>query len=127
MLSIEQRAERAVRRKNKLLAKEYPLFADQFETTFDDQVKRIEKQDADNVLYFERLRQGELDAWQRSLELKEQARQIMPIEVFLDYEKRYERIYGSRPGKYHEPEYVGRFAADWWHCAVRNYCEKEMP
>ena len=123
ILTAEQRAARAVKRKNKKIAQEYPLFAEQFAVTLEEQVKQIEKQDATNLIYFENLRKGELEAWERACAAKEKARLLLPPEKFKDYETRYQKIYGSRPGKYSEPEYVGYYAADWWNCALRENCK----
>ena len=94
------------------------MFADQFSTSIAEQTERIKRQDAENEVYFERLRQAEIEAWERAMTYREQARQILDPILFEDFEKRYQRIYGSR-GEYSKPEYAGYSALDWWHNIVR--------
>ncbi len=119
-LSLEIRAERAARRRNKKIAARFPLFADQFAVTPESQAERLVKQDASNVIYSERLKASVLRKWEEAQEYKEIARQFLSEDLFTNYEARYQRIYGSR-GEYSKPEHVGHFAADWWWCALRDH------
>jgi hypothetical protein len=115
MLTISQRAERAARRKNKKIAHDFPLLAEQLAVTVESQVARLQKQDEDNVAYEERLQVGNQRAWERAIVCKIVAREFLPAELFESYEARYQRIYGHR-----SYEYAGHATADWWWCALRD-------
>ena len=115
MLTITQRAERAAKRINKKIAQSYPLLADQLSVTVESQIARLEKQETDNISYFEQLQIGNQKAWERAIIRKEIAREFLTTELFADYERRYERIYGKRDYKD-----AGHCSADWWWRALRD-------
>jgi hypothetical protein len=125
-LPLQTRAERAAKRRNKKTAERFPLLAEQLAVSVESQVERLTRQDADNIAYFERLEAGNKRAWERAAERKEIARQTFPADLFAEYERRYQRIYGTYAYKD-----CGHFAADWWWCALRDmnvpWCWENCP
>ena len=138
-MQIEERAKRATKRKNKKIAKRYPLFAEQFAVTVESQLTRLEKQETDNDKYFENMLNQERAKYGRAMKMREHFEANVSPEIFAEYDARAQRIYGNR-GKYSQPEYSGAFYLDWWwarmvefvpsyaqeHCPNNNFHELEM-
>lgn len=61
-LTLQQRAERAAKRRNKQVAQEYPLFAQQFAVTIESQVERLQRADQQrwNACGFRRAHSGRI-------------------------------------------------------------------
>jgi len=113
MQTIEQRAKRAVTRKNNKLAKSHPLFAEQFAVTVESQIVKLEKQEVDNDSYFGNMLDKEREKYEQAMKLREVFAANVSPEVFAEHDARAQRIYGNR-GKYSLPEYSGAFYKDWW-------------
>ncbi len=114
-LTLEVRAARAARRRNKKIAARYPLLAEQLAVTVESQVERLKAQDAANEDFFIRLSEGNERAWERAAIRKAVAMQIFTPQLFAEYELRFDRIYG----RYLRKD-TGDSAADWWWCALRD-------
>jgi hypothetical protein len=114
-LTIEVRAERATRKRNKKIAALYPLLADQLAVTVESQVARLQKQETDNATVFERWKIAEIKAWEHGLMLREVARQCLPAEDLESFDFRFLRMFG--PKRWQD---CGAYLADWWWCSMRD-------
>jgi len=119
-MDIQQRAKRAVARKNNKLAKEYPLFASEFAVTVEDQVKRLQKMDASTDKHFEQMLEADRARYKVAMMYREVCAANMPAEKFAEFDARAYRIYGNR-GKWSQPEYSGSFYADWWWQCIKEF------
>ena len=119
-LTIEQRVKRGMNRTNKKMSEKYPLFADQFSVTFDQQKVILENQLTKNEEHFARMKVVTIAAWDRGMKMRERARLVMTVEEFADCDRRYDRIYGGR-GEYAKPEHAGFNLADWWRTLLKNH------
>ena len=130
MLNIEQRAKRATARKNKRIAKAYPLFAEQFAVTVEIQIVKLERQEANNDRYFENMLNQERAKYERAMQMREIFKANVLPEIFAEHDARAKRIYGNR-GKYSQPEYSGAFYLDWWWARmvehVPSYAQENCP
>lgn len=115
MLTIEQRAARAAKRRNKKIAQAYPLFAEQFAVSVESQIERLKFQDAEADKHLERHKN--FDEMQFALGMKYRgiAKSEMPAEQWQSLDDRYQRIFGKR-----DLSGQAAFLADWWHCALRD-------
>lgn len=114
-LTLEVRAERAARRRNKIIAEKYPLFADQLAVSKESQVVRLIDQEEKNYKFFERLTISFELAWQRGLFLREIASRYLPEDEFECFEYRFLHIFGKRRW-----QDSGHYLCDWWWCALRD-------
>lgn len=114
MLTITQRAERATKRRNKKIAQDYPLFADQFAVSVESQVERLKFQDVEADKHLARHKAFDEMQFALGMKYREVAKSEMPDEQWQNYEARYQRIFGKR-----DLSGQAAFLADWWHCALR--------
>ncbi len=115
MLTIEQRAARAAKKRNRKIAQAYPLFADQFAVSVESQVERLKAQDVEAAQHLERHRKFDEMQFALGMKYREIAKSEMQENVWQDLENRYQRIFGKR-----DISGQAAFLADWWHCALRD-------
>lgn len=115
MLTLEERAIRAVKRRNKKAALEFPLFPSLFAVTFESQVERITHQSVAAESHFERLREFDRAKFAQAMLLRAVFEAHVTPEVLQAQDERVVRIFGNR-GVFSGPEYAGAKYADfWWH------------
>jgi hypothetical protein len=115
-LTIDQRAQRAAKRRNRQIAARYPLFADEFATTVDAERLRILRQEEQGKRMIERLAQLGLAQWEKGQEMRRVAQELVPTDVFAAKDAHFQRWHGHKP-----PEWAGGFLADLWWCVLRDY------
>lgn len=119
-LTIEQRAQRAAKRRNNKTARDLPLLAAMdaipadMLTTVEEQAARIEKWDRFNEVYGEKLEQHERETSERALTLREEFRKIASAEMFEQMDHEYNLCLIRWPA-YQQACY----RADYWWCRIR--------
>ena len=115
-LTVEQRARRAVTRRNNKIAERYPLFAEQFATTYDDELARLRAQDTANKVYFAKMQVAEAQAWARGARRRRVAKRLLPREQFIELDAKFWHTY---PLAREKAQWFGAKFADWWWQALR--------
>lgn len=115
-LTLDQRAQRATTRKNKLIAKRYPLFADEFATTVDAERERILRQEEQGKQLIERLAQLGLAQWEKGQEMRRVAQELVPADMFAAKDAHFQRWHGHKLR-----EWAGGYLADLWWCVLHDY------
>ena len=118
-LTLEQRAQRAAKKRNREIARAYPLFAEQFAVTVESQVARLQRQEIAAGQHLERLRQHEREAAAYAQTLRGVVAAHVTAEDLAALDARLQRIYGGH-GLYSEAEYMGARWADFWWQIVRD-------
>lgn len=114
-MDLTQRARRVTKRRNKKIARRYPMFAQLFAESVEQNLQRLQRHEQENQVYFERLRQKSLQHYQ----LGEERRQIV-AQVLSDTEldeldqqvRRWHRL---------DAEVNGEFYADFWWMQIRRH------
>lgn len=113
-MDLDKLAQRAAKRKNNKIQKKYPLFANVFSTTPEEEKKRILRQREQAENHIEEMRKNSLKAWKRGEELKKIAQETLDLSVFQERENFWNRVYKNRV-----PEYDGADLADFWWSALK--------
>lgn len=108
-LTIDQLAKRSATKKNNRLRKKYPLLADQFAVTVEQEKERILKQRESAHKKFDDDTKKSIAMWNDGLKLREIAKKLLPREKFAERERVWQRWYGNRV-----PEHDGHRLKDFW-------------
>jgi hypothetical protein len=120
-LTLDQRAQRAAKRRNRQIAARYPLFADEFATTVDAERQRILRQQEQGKRVIERLAELNLAAWTEGQQLRQVALTCVPADVFAERDATFQKIHGHRPR-----EQIGSNFADFWWQVLRNHAPADI-
>ena len=109
-MTLDQVARRATTRRNNYVARRWPLFADQFATTVDEQIQRIVRQRDNAERGARELRRTEAVNWRLG-----QARRAVAFEIVPDKARDAERLWQKfNPAATAEHDGT-KLAAWWWH------------
>lgn len=111
-MDLDQRARRVTKRRNNQLARRFPLFATLFAESVEENRERLLCQEQENQVYFERLRQKSLHAYQRGEEHRQVVMQVLS-DSELDELDRQLRSWHNL-----DAEVNGEFYADFWWMQV---------
>ena len=113
-MDIDKVAQRAAKRKNNKIAKRYPLFAEQFATTTEQEKERIIRQRARAEVASRRLKESSCVKWKQGVLLREIARRLLTAETFKEHDSIWEKFHKDRV-----PEYDGHILANFWFNALK--------
>lgn len=123
-MDIEKLAQVRAKQKNRKIKDKYPLFADQFAISVEQEKQRILRQREAADKHLEEMRCKSREAWQRGLEYREVAKQILPLDVFENRERAWRKL---KPTD--DPDHDGYDLADWWFSALNgtDYAREHCP
>jgi len=114
MLTLEQCASRAAKRKNNKLERTLPLLAEQWATTPEAEMERIVRQRTAAQEHLKRMAEANVEQWHVGEQRRQIAAEILPAETWQHWASLWERTY-----PYAKPESDGYHLADWWWEALR--------